>query len=273
MTPNNRPDFDNARTPVGGDRGEAVSEHAIHRDGIISRYQMPIMGFVILLILGTVFIILGMTRSEPYLSLIGVVVLAGGTACLSYVLKNMYRGVRRVILAESGMRWEEDQSVHEKPWEDVREVYTKDVITRADRDTNLRVVFADGTAMTMDNRLRKYESLTKSLLSLSSRVLLEKKRRDLAAGRAEFGPVVLYPDGVQVKEDKKSWEELEQWTVNNGYLYIISTAPRDRYGWEVSLFDVPNYQVLFQLLQEAWQGPTPAATSIPFGRGSRTSGQ
>lgn len=70
--------------------------------------------------------------------------------------------------------------------------------------------FADGSSMTMDNRLRKYESLSKSLLSLSSRVLLAKKRRDLAAGRAEFGPVILHPDGVQVKGDKKSWEELEQ---------------------------------------------------------------
>src|SRR5262249_25146076 len=153
MTPNNRPDFDYARAPAGGDRGEVVSEHAIHRDGIISRYQTAIMSFVILLILGTVFIILGMTRSEPYLSLIGGVVVAGGAACLGYVLKNMYRGVRRVILTGSGIRWEDDQAVHEKPWQDVQELYTKDVITRADRDTNLRVVFADGTAMTMDNRL------------------------------------------------------------------------------------------------------------------------
>jgi hypothetical protein len=179
--------------------------------------------------------------------------------------------VRRVILTEAGIRWEDDRSVQEKPWEEVQEVYTKDVITRSDRDTNLRVVFADGTAMTMDNRLRKYETLTKSLLSLSSRVLLERKRRELAAGRAPFGPVVLSPDGVQVKEDKKSWEELEQWTINNGFLYIISTDPKDRYGWEVLLFDVPNYPVLFQLLQEVWQGPTPAATSIPFGGGRHAS--
>ena len=161
MTPNNRPDSDHAPGAARGDRGEVVSEHAIHRDGIISRYQMTIMSFVILLILGTVFIILGMTRSELYLSLIGVVVLAGGAACLGYVLKNMYRGVRRVILTGSGIRWEEDQAVHERAWEDVQEVYTKDVITRADRDTNLRVVFVDGTAMTLDNRLRKYESLTR----------------------------------------------------------------------------------------------------------------
>jgi hypothetical protein len=272
MTPNNPPDFDSAPARAGGDHAQVVSEHAIHRDGIISRYQMPIMFFVILLILGTVFIILGMTRAELYLSLIGGVVVVGGVACLGYVLKNMYRGVRRVILTESGIRWEDDQALHEKPWEDVREVYTKDVITRADRDTNLRVVFGDGTAMMMDNRLRKYQSLTKSLLSLSSRVLLEKKRRDLAADRAEFGPVVLYRDGVQVNEQKKSWEELEQWTVNNGCLYIISTNPKNRYGWEVSLFDVPNYPVLFQLLQEAWQCPTPAATSIPFGGGRRNSG-
>jgi hypothetical protein len=196
---------------------------------------------------------------------------AGGVACLGYVLKNMYRGVRRVILTESGIRWEDDQAVHDKPWEDVQDVYTKDVITQADRDTNLRVVFADGTAMTMDNRLRQYQSLTQSLLALSSRVLLERKRRELAAGRAQFGPVALSPEGVQVKEDDKSWEELEQWTINNGYLYIISTDPKDRYGWEVSLFDVPNYQVLFQLLQEVWQGPTPARSSIPFGGGRRKS--
>jgi hypothetical protein len=287
MTPNSRPDTDNARTAAGGDRGEVVSEHAIHRDGIISRYQMAIFSSVILFILGGVFIILGITRSEVYLSLIGVVVVAGGAACLGYVFKNMYRGVRRVLLTGTGIQWEDDQAAHEKRWEDVREVYTKDVVTRGDRDTDLRVVFADGSSMTVDNRLRKYGSLRKSVVSLSLGVLLAKKRQDLAAGRAEFGPVVLHPDGIQVKfgpavlhrggvpgkEDKKRWAELEQWTVNNALLYIISTDPKDRYGWEVDLFNIPNYPVLFHLLREVWQAPTPAATSIPFGGGRRTSGR
>jgi hypothetical protein len=76
-----------------------------------------------------------------------------------------------------------------------------------------------------------------------------------------------------VRGEKKSWDELEQWTVNQALLYIVSTDPKDRYGWEVDLFDVPNYQVLFQLLHEVWQAPTPAATSIPFGGGRRASGK
>jgi hypothetical protein len=261
MTPTNRPDGADGGALRGG-HAEVVSEHAIHRDGIISRYQMTIMSFVLLLILGTVFIVLGIKRSEYYLSLIGVIVAAGGVACLIYVLKNMNRGVRRVVLTGSGIRWE-----------DVKEVYTRDIISRSDRQTNIRVVFNDGTAMTMDNRLKKYGALTGSLLALSSRVLLEKKRRDLAAGRAAFGSVSLHPDGVEVRGEKKRWDELEQWTINNGYLYIISTDPKDRYGWEVSLFDVPNYQVLFGLLEENWQSPTPAETSIPFGGGRRGAGQ
>jgi hypothetical protein len=273
MSPNNRPDVVNAPATARGDPGEILSEHAIYRDGIISRYQMAIFSFVILLILGGVFIILGITRREVYLSLIGVGVAAGGVVCLGYVLRNMYRGVRHVLLTRAGIQWEDDRAVHTKKWEDVQEVYTKDIITRGDRDTDVRVVFADGSSMTMDNRLKKYKSLTESLLSLSSQVLLAKKRRDLAAGRAEFGPVVLHPDGIQVKGEKKSWEELEQWILNNAYLYIISTDPRDRYGWEISLFDVPNYQVLFQLLQEIWHDPTPAAASIPFGGGRRKAGQ
>jgi hypothetical protein len=287
MTPENHPDFANARSAAGGSPAEIPSEHAIHRDGIISRFQMSIFSAVILFILGCVFIILGITRSEVYLSLIGVVAVAGGTACLGYVLKNMYRGVRRVLLTGTGIQWQDDQSAHEKKWADVREVYTKDVLTRGDRDTDVRVVFADGSSMTMDNRLKKYETLRKSLFSLSSGVLLAKKRQDLAAGKAEFGPVVLHRDGIQGKfgpallprgavpgqEDKKRWEELEQWTVNNGYLYIISTDPKDRYGWEVDLFNIPNYPVLFQLLQEVWQASTPAGMSIPFGGGKRKSGQ
>ncbi len=283
MTPADQPEFANARSTAGGGSGEILSEHAIHRDGIISRFQMTIFSSVLLFILGCVFIILGITRSEVYLSLIGVVVVAGGAACLAYVLKNMYRGVRRVLLTGTGIQWEDDQSAHEMKWEDVREVYTKDVLTRGDRDTDARVVFADGSSMTMDNRLKKYETLRKALFSLSSGVLLARKRQDFAAGKAEFGPVVLHPDGIQMKfgpavlprgavpgqEDRKRWEELEQWTVNNGFLYIISTDPKDRYGWEVDLFNIPNYPVLFQLLQEVWQAPTPPGMSIPFGGGRR----
>ncbi len=267
MTPPNRPDAAAARSSAG----EIHSEHAIHRDGIISKYQMPIFTFVILSILGGVFIILGIQRSEKYLSLIGVGVAAAGAVCLGYVLKNMNRGVRRVLLTAAGIQWEDDQSSFEKNWDDVRGVYTKDILTRGDRLTDIRVVFADVSSMTVDNRLKKYDSLTRSLLSLSGRVLLAKKRQELAAGKAEFGPVILHPDGIQVKEAKKSWNELEQWTVNNAYLYFINTNPNDRYGWEVSLFDVPNYQVLFQLLQENWQDLTPAAQSIPFGGGKRKS--
>jgi hypothetical protein len=287
MTPEDRADFANARRAAGGHPGEILSEHPIHRDGIISRFQMMLFSSVLLFILGCVFIILGITRSEVYLSLIGVAVVAAGAACLGYVLKNMYRGVRRVLLTAAGIQWEDDQSAHQKKWEDVREVYTKDFLTRGDRDTDVRVVFADGTSMTMDNRLKKYETLRKSLFSRSSGVLLAKKRQDLAAGKAEFGPVVLHPDGVQVQfgptvlhrgavpgeEDKKRWQELEQWTVNNGLLYIISTDPKDRYGWEVDLFNIPNYAVLFQLLQEVWQASTPPGVSIPFGGGRRSSGK
>jgi hypothetical protein len=269
MTPNDRPDFDSP-TPTGDPR-EVVSEHAIHRDGIITRFQTPIFFFIILLILGTVFILMGIYRSEPLLSVIGAVVAVGGVALLVYVLRNMYRGVRRLTLTGSGLQWEDDQSAHERKWEDVLEVYTRDVISRADRDTNLRVVFADGSTITLDNRLKKYETLTRSLLLLASQALLPVKKQEVATGGARFGPVVLHADGLQLNEHRKRWDELEQWTINNGYLYIINTDPKDRYGWEVSLFDVPNYQVLFGLLEEVWQGPTLPERSIPFGDGRRKS--
>jgi Family of unknown function (DUF6585) len=271
MTPNDNADSTRAGASSGGPE-EIPSEHAVHRDGIISKYQMPIFCFVAFLLLGGVFLYFGFAREETWLYVIGGLVMAVGAACLVYVLVNMNRGVRRVLLTEAGIRWEDDQAAHEEKWEDVREVYTKEIITRGDRITDVRVVFADGSEMKADNRLRKYDSLRRSLLSLSRRALLARKRRELADGQAEFGPVVLHPDGVQVKEDRKRWDELEQWTIRNGFLYIISTDPKDRYGWETPLFNVPNYPVLLQLLEELWQAQTPPAMSIPFGGGRRRAG-
>jgi hypothetical protein len=264
MTPNDHAD---------GGSGRIRSEHAIHRDGIISKYQVPIFCAVAAYFLAGLLIFFGIIRSELTLVVVGAVVAALGTAVLVYVLMNMRRGVRRVLLTEAGIQWDEDGAAREKAWGDVREVYYKEIVTRGDRITDLRVVFADGSEMKADNRLRKYNSLCDSVLSIASRALLERKRRDLAAGRAEFGPITLHADGVEAKGERKGWEALEQWTVHNGRIYIISTRPGDRYGWELSLYDVPNYPVLFQLLQEAWQRLTPAAASIPFGGGRRASGQ
>jgi hypothetical protein len=264
MTPNEDAD---------GGPGGLPSEHAIHRDGVISKYQVPIFSAVCAYFLAGLLIFLGIIRSELTLIIVGAVVAALGTAVLAYVLTTMRRGVRRVLLTGAGIEWEDDGTAHEKAWEDVREVYYKEVITRGDRITHLRVVFADGSEMKADNRLSKYKSLCQSVLSASSGALLERKRRDLAAGRAEFGPITLHADGVEAKGERKGWGELEQWTIHNGRIYVISTRPGDRYGWELTLYDVPNYPVLFQLLQEAWQRPTPAAASIPFGGGRRASGQ
>jgi hypothetical protein len=253
--------------------GEVLSEHAVHLDGIVSKYQMPLFCFAFLLLLGGVFLYLGYAREEPVLYVIGGLVMAAGAACLVYVLVNMHRGVRRVVLSEAGIRWEDDRSGHEEKWDDVREVYTKEIITRGDTITDVRVVFADGSQMRADNRLRNYNSLRRSLLSLAGRALLPRKRRELAEGGAGFGPITFHPDGAQFKEDRKRWDELEQWTIRNGLLYIISTDPKDRYGWETALYNVPNYPVLLQLLEELWQAQTPPAMSIPFGGGRRKSGQ
>jgi hypothetical protein len=278
MTPNDdSARFGTSRAPDQSKAGDIVSQHAIHLNGALERLQGPILGCAFFFMFGGFLVILGIVRPLPTIQgwdflIASVPVFGGGAACLFYVLRNVRREVSRVTLRNSGVEWEVEKRVHEKKWDDVREIYLKDIRSGSSAGPNVRLeaelklVFAGGSFLIIDQRLKKYGALCKSVLSLSYRPLLDRIRQEFAVGKVAFGPLTLHPDGVEFRSEKKNWAELQQWTLHNGRLYIISTNPRSRFGWEIALYEIPNYQVLFKLLEEAWRSITPAEMSIPFGR-------
>jgi hypothetical protein len=160
-----------------------------------------------------------------------------------------------VQIFEEGLQWRQDGRDRQRGWDEVREVYRKELYRLQNgarpgdwnRHSDLRLVFSDGEQVRFNHSLSDYNRLAEYIQQTTAECLLPSARKGLDGPGASFGPVQLTRDGLRMGRESYDWATLTRLRVANGYLCWNDNRGRDRV---VALKDVANYPVMLRLLDE-----------------------
>jgi hypothetical protein len=228
---------------------DTVSVHRFSLVGLLSRYGPFVLLFGLFAAIGLALLALAIARPEGLTILPGLICLAVALVCLGGPLYGFVRRHTRVEVSPEGLRWQGPHS-GSCSWNDIRTVYrTEKIINQTFRLTELKLVLTNGEVVSFNHSLTDYDRLAEAVQQQAARALLGPLRQ-AASSQAEFGPVMLSPDGITIQGELLPWQDIQQHTVFNGSL-LVSTIKYP--GWQgkfVALSEIPNYLVLLQLLDE-----------------------
>jgi hypothetical protein len=224
---------------------------------MISRHRrsagLIIFGMVIGLIVaagGVGLVVAGIILREVAFAVPGAVILLAGLGLIALLWWDLYRTPSEVCIYPFGIKWLARGQEFEYDWDEVERVYRYEFITISQhgrsREAYVLLHFEDGTKLKCTNRLLKYDDLAGRIMSETASTLLTRARARLKDGVA-FGPIELDDEGVTVEDDFYPFEDLRQTRVRNGHILLY--FPRKR-KYEYPLSEIPNYLVLFGLLDE-----------------------
>jgi hypothetical protein len=165
------------------------------------------------------------------------------------------RRSERVEVHEDGLRWQDGKAARSCHWEDVTAVYRQEERTTYQsvltlRETSTRVELCDGTEVSFDHSLSAYEHLAAVVLEETHPHVLGRKRRELAAGRAEFGPIAITREGVEYRfGGREPWADLGGYTIENGRFWFTDVGFNSVAG-TYDCKDIPNLLVLVHMLDD-----------------------
>jgi hypothetical protein len=233
-----------------------ISEHRPTIKGLLQT-TWPIL---LLAVTGVAFgVMMQFVRTKPgeetFTRLAGVVTLVGSVACLG-VIPWRYVGVpRSVRVCEEGLQWTQDGRNHERTWDEVREVYRKELHVLQNgakpsdwnRRSDLRLVFGDGKQTHFNHILSDYNRLAATVQEATASRLLPRAHAALNGAGVDFGPVQVSRAGLTTAAGNFPWQNLNKIWAARGFLGWYDV--RGMKG-EVALKDIPNYTVLLRLVQE-----------------------
>jgi hypothetical protein len=199
---------------------------------------------------GVAMLAAGLVIREPGLIIPGAAILLVGLGMAAGFSRRLYTTPSEVRLYPLGIRWTARRQEFEYDWDEVDEVYRYELITISQhgrsRNAYVRLRFEDGTELKCTNSLLKYDELAQRIMSETASALLSKARKRLDEG-VSFGPIELDRKGVTIEDDFYSYEDLRQTRVRNGHILLYFPKKRQ---YEYPLAEIPNYLVLFGLLDE-----------------------
>jgi hypothetical protein len=227
---------------------KVISTHPRYGVGIMVCFALA----GVLVLAGVVLFLVALLAREPLAIAFGGLLLLAGGGVGALTWRHMYLTPAEVSIYPFGVKWTARGREFEYDWDEVAEVYRSEVITisRNGRSRNAYVIlhFEDGETLKCTNALRKYDDLAGRLMSETSNTLLSRAREQMKdKDGVDFGPVEFHSDGVTIDDDFYPWDELRQTRVRNGH--IIFYFPRKQ-KYEFPLSQIPNYLVLFGLLDE-----------------------
>jgi hypothetical protein len=240
-----------------------ASGHRQCLSGLRKRYLANLVLFGALLLLGLGLVALGLAKPRSKTLLPGVIFVAAAVVPLVPVFVGSATGVRRVELTADGLAWEDGKGERGCRWDEVEAVYREETVFNYGYPIrSIRLVLSSGEAAKFDQRLRDYDRLAEAIQNVTGNLLAPRKRQELAAGAAAFGPVTLHPDGITVRAKRFAWAGIDEYTVCQGILFVFPTGYKGQAHERVELDSIPNYLVLLGLLREQGRDPVPAERSI-----------
>jgi hypothetical protein len=175
--------------------------------------------------------------------------LLGGTAWMAL------RSASPVQVFEEGLHWRQDGRDGQRSWDEVREVYRKEMYrlqngarpSEWNRHSELRLVFTDGGEAKFNHSLSDYNRLAEFVQHKTAARLLPLARKEFDSRGVAFGPLRVGREGMSLGSDLFPWPMLTSLRVRNGYLSWNDYRGAERF---LPLKDLPNYPVLLQLLDE-----------------------
>jgi hypothetical protein len=192
---------------------------------------------------------------ETFTRIAGVIAILGSLALVGVAPWRLVRGPTVVRIYEEGLEWHQGGREHQRPWEEVREVYRKEQYILQNnarpsdwnRRSDLRLVFTDSQQTRFNHLLSDYNRLADSVEQATTARLLPEARAALAGGGATFGALHLDREGLQLGNEAFGWGNLSKVWAGNGYLGWYDSRGIKR---EVALADIPNHRVVLRLLEE-----------------------
>jgi hypothetical protein len=244
---------------------ERLSAHHLSAVGITNRYAPQLLLFAICFVIGFGLTILGIQNPQNNAFLPGVIGMAAGVLILIAPVVGWFRRARRAELFADHLAWTDATGQHECRWDDIAEVYRVERITnRTFRYTLLKLVLADGRQVQFDHTLSDYNTLADRVQQITAELLTPAKRQAMEGAGAEFGPVTLSRKGITMSGEHFPWDEVEQYTIYNGFLIVFPRGYKGHTGKELALSQVPNYAILLFFLREIRGDPMPPNLSILF---------
>src|SRR5262245_41174093 len=144
--------------------------------------------------------------------LLGVPAFLLGAFLLAWPIGRWFGRVRWVRVYEEGLRWLQGGGEGRQVWEDVLSVsqFDQDILVneaRSDwtRMTDLTLRFADGTSVSFNHFLDGYDRLAREVQKATGERRYAQASADFDAGGAQFGPVTVSRQGIQVGERSFTW--------------------------------------------------------------------
>lgn len=115
------------------------------------------------------------------------------------------------------------------------------------RASEVRIVFADGTRLKLNEAWSGIDGLIATVQRATTAAILPAARADLADGGATFGPVVVTNKGIASGGKVLAWDRVDRAWVGDGRLGWTSDRATPT---EHLLAVLPNYPTLLTLLSE-----------------------
>jgi hypothetical protein len=188
------------------------------------------------------------------------------------VLVNLRGGPKEIAVGPAGLRWvTAGGKAYTATWDEVIGVVRQHFRQYSVTTDVLMISLSGNRRVFADRRLSRYPELCEAVQQHSAAVVYGRQRAALADGKAaEFGPVTVRRTGLTVSGVEIDWDELEQWTVDNGTLFVFGAGGDKAAG--ALLLNIRSYPVLLQMLTEEAGEMTPPKVSYlsrqrpPIGR-------
>ncbi len=120
-----------------------------------------------------------------------------------------------------------------------------------DQKERLKLHTGDGKPVRVDDHIRSLPELAARLKAKVYPALLPQLRTRFREGEPlHFGPVTLYQDEIQLRNQAISWNQVAHIDIQAGYLMVES---EHRKPIRIAAGHIPNIELLIQLLQEGVQ--------------------
>lgn len=159
------------------------------------------------------------------------------------------RAAMDVVLSMGGIMMDRRGRTTQRSWNELNEVYIEETLTNGTaRAASCRLVFADGTRLTVDLAITNYDAFRDTVRAIVLALKLPVARRAIAAGEeVRFGAVALSAKGIEVGKNYLAWRGVDRARIGNGHLLVQSTEAR---VFECPLMDVANDLVVLNLIHD-----------------------
>jgi hypothetical protein len=190
----------------------------------------------------------------------GLLTVGVAAAALVFTFAGYPKRIRRVEVFADGIGWHGPAGADRLAWRNVEAVYRFEVVFNGLPTSELKLVGRGGRVVVFDRTIERFRELAGFVQGHCAELMRPRKREEARTCGAEFGPVVVGPDGVAIEGGLIPWEHVAGHVISGGSLWIQSRG----YGRKgIPLHTIPNAVVLFDLLEEFAHAPVGESAGLP----------